>query len=220
MLRIVPPAPAISVDVQGPVLSRKVATVFVPADSKREVGRIGDRIHRPDRGREATASPVAIVTSELAPGTPAGLQLSGVVPIRTDGARPCRFAHDASPYPDCHAMPARGDGAAAGSDELHQRAGPAVGGEGETRVRIVAGHLDIGGQTQTRVGQGERAARPRQYSRRNCTSLPVSRKFVASIVSPVPKPLIVAAKDCACLSVSASAPVSLMVCPAETLESN
>ena len=46
---------------------------------------------------------------------------------------------------------------AAGSDELHQRAGPAVGGEGETRVRIDAGHLDIGGQT-TRVVQGERAA--------------------------------------------------------------
>jgi hypothetical protein len=45
-------------------------------------------------------------------------------------------------------------------------------------------------------------------------------KFVASIVSPVPKPEIVPAKDCACLSVSASAPVSLMVCPAETLESN
>ena len=34
-----------------------------------------------------------------------------------------------------------------GSDELHQRAGPAVGGEGEIRVRIEAGHLDIGGQT-------------------------------------------------------------------------
>ena len=48
--------------------------------------------------------------------------------------------------------------------------------------------------------------------------VPDSRKFVASIVSPVPKPLIVAAKFCACLSVSASAPVSLMVCPAETLE--
>ena len=35
---------------------------------------------------------------------------------------------------------------AAGSDELHQRAGPAVGGEGETRFRIVAGHQDSGGQ--------------------------------------------------------------------------
>ena len=50
--------------------------------------------------------------------------------------------------------------------------------------------------------------------------VPDKRKFVASIVSPVPKPLIVAAKDCASLSVSPSAPVSLMVCPAETLESN
>ena len=48
----------------------------------------------------------------------------------------------------------------------------------------------------------------------------VSAKFVASMVSPVPKPLIVAAKDCASLSVSASAPVSVMVCPDETLESN
>ena len=35
-------------------------------------------------------------------------------------------------------------GAAAGSDELHQRSGPVVGGEGEIRVRIVAGHRDVG----------------------------------------------------------------------------
>ncbi len=50
--------------------------------------------------------------------------------------------------------------------------------------------------------------------------VPDKRKFAASIVSPVPKPEIVAAKDCASLSVSPSAPVSVMVCPAETLESN
>ncbi len=50
--------------------------------------------------------------------------------------------------------------------------------------------------------------------------VPEKRKFAASIVSPVPKPEIVAAKDCASLSVSPSAPVSVMVCPAETLESN
>ncbi len=48
------------------------------------------------------------------------------------------------------------DHAAVGSDELHQRAGPAVGGEGETRIQIIAGHQDIG--SQTRVVQGERAA--------------------------------------------------------------
>jgi hypothetical protein len=45
------------------------------------------------------------------------------------------------------------------------------------------------------------------------------RKFAASMLSPVPKPLIVAAKFCACSRMSASAPLSLMVCPAETLES-
>lgn len=38
--------------------------------------------------------------------------------------------------------------------------------------------------------------------------VPVLRKFVASIVSPVPKPEIVAAKDCARSSMSASAPIS------------
>ena len=46
-----------------------------------------------------------------------------------------------------------------------------------------------------------------------------ARKFAASIVSPVPKPLIVASNDCALSRMSASVPVSLMVCPAETLES-
>jgi hypothetical protein len=51
--------------------------------------------------------------------------------------------------------------------------------------------------------------------------VPDKRKFAASIVSPVPKPEIVPAKDCACSSVSSSAPLrSLMDCPAETLESN
>ena len=49
--------------------------------------------------------------------------------------------------------------------------------------------------------------------------VPDKRKFVASIVSPVPKPLIVASNDCALSRMSASVPVSLMVCPAETLES-
>jgi hypothetical protein len=48
-------------------------------------------------------------------------------------------------------VPACGSG-----DVLHQRAGPAVGAEGEIRVRVVAGHQDIGGQTP--VVQGERAA--------------------------------------------------------------
>jgi hypothetical protein len=75
ILRIVPPAPALSSTCREPALSRTVATVFVPADSK----------ERPDESvieftvpieAEATASPVAIVTSELAPGTPAGSQLS------------------------------------------------------------------------------------------------------------------------------------------------
>ena len=64
-------------------------------------------------------------------------------------------------YPDCRGMPARDRGSAAGSDELHQRAGPVVGGEAEIRVGIVAGQMDMGGQTRTRVGQRERAARAR-----------------------------------------------------------
>ena len=104
MLRIVPPAPPLWSTRSSPLLSRKVATVFVPADWKRRLNKSVIELTVPIEA-EATASPVAIVTSELAPGTPAGLQLSASSQSG-DGARPCRFAHDASPYPDCHAMPA------------------------------------------------------------------------------------------------------------------
>jgi hypothetical protein len=57
------------------VLSRKVATVFVPADLKRRSDESVIELTVPIEA-EATASPVAIVTSELTPGTPTGLQLS------------------------------------------------------------------------------------------------------------------------------------------------
>ena len=50
--------------------------------------------------------------------------------------------------------------------------------------------------------------------------VPEKRKFAASIVSPVPNPVIVAGNFCACSRTSASAPVSPMVCPADTLKSN
>jgi hypothetical protein len=52
-----------------------VVTVFVPADSKERSDESVIEFTVPIEA-EATASPVAIVTSESAPGTPAGLQLS------------------------------------------------------------------------------------------------------------------------------------------------
>ena len=51
-------------------------TVFVPADSKERSDESVIEFTVPIEA-EATASPVAIVTSELAPGTPPGLQLPG-----------------------------------------------------------------------------------------------------------------------------------------------
>ena len=83
----------------------------------------------------------------------------------------------------------------------------------------MAGHLDIGGQTRPSSVRVSVPPVPAEFSTKLYV-VPVSTKFVASIVSPVPKPLIVAAKDCACSRVSVSAPVSLMVCPDETLELN
>jgi hypothetical protein len=50
--------------------------------------------------------------------------------------------------------------------------------------------------------------------------VPDKKKFAASIVSLVPNPLIVPAKNCARSRMSVFLPCSLMVCPAETLESN
>ena len=50
-------------------------TVFVPADSKERSDELVIELTVPIEA-EATASPVAITTSELTPGTPAGLQLS------------------------------------------------------------------------------------------------------------------------------------------------
>ncbi len=50
-------------------------TVFVPADSKSRWDESVIEFTVPIEA-EATASPVAMVTSELAPGMPAGLQLS------------------------------------------------------------------------------------------------------------------------------------------------
>ena len=216
MLRIVPPAPPLRSTRSSPLLSRKVVTVFVPADLKRRSDESVIEFTVPIEA-ESDRRPGGYHDVRACARYASRAPVVRVVPIRTDGARPCRFAHDASPYPDCHAMPAAA-GAAAGSDELHQRAGPAVGGEGEIRLRIDAGHQDIGGQTLASCRVSVPPV-PAEFS----TKLNVvadTRKFVASIVSPVPKPLIVAANYCACSRMSASAPVSLMVCPAETLESN
>jgi hypothetical protein len=57
-------------------LSRKVVTVFVPADRKRRPDDSVIELTVPIEA-EATARRVAITTSEFTPGTPTGLQLSG-----------------------------------------------------------------------------------------------------------------------------------------------
>jgi hypothetical protein len=79
------------VDPQVAVSSRKVVTVFVPADSKERSHETVIEFTVPIEA-VATASPVAIVTSELASGTAAGLQLSAssqcelAVPVHVDFA--------------------------------------------------------------------------------------------------------------------------------------
>src|SRR5262249_45479019 len=75
ILRIVPPPPPLRSTRSSPLLSRKVATVFLPADLKRRPDESVMELTVPIEA-EATARPLAIVTSELAPGTPTGFQLS------------------------------------------------------------------------------------------------------------------------------------------------
>src|SRR6516164_4331019 len=76
MLRIVPPSPPLASTYRRPVLSRKVVTVFVPADSKERSDESVIEFTVPIEA-EATGAPVAITASEFMPATPAGLQLSG-----------------------------------------------------------------------------------------------------------------------------------------------
>jgi hypothetical protein len=64
----------LSVTYRCPVLSRKVATVFVPADSKERSDESVIELTVPIEA-EATGAPEAITTSEFTPGMPAGLQL-------------------------------------------------------------------------------------------------------------------------------------------------
>jgi hypothetical protein len=75
MLRTVPPSPPLPSTRRRPVLVRKVATVFIPADSKERSDESVIEFTAPIEA-EATGAPVAITTSEFRPGMPDGLQLS------------------------------------------------------------------------------------------------------------------------------------------------
>jgi hypothetical protein len=75
-LRIVAPSPPRRSTFREPVLFRKVVTVFVPADSKERRDESVIELTVPIEA-EATGAPVLIVTSELTPGMPTGLQLPG-----------------------------------------------------------------------------------------------------------------------------------------------
>jgi hypothetical protein len=108
-LRIVPPALALSSTYRIPVLSRKVVTLFVPADLKRRSDESVIELTVPIVA-EATARPLAILTSELASGTPTGLQLSGSFQFELTAPVQVDLLMMFSPWVDGRATPARGDG--------------------------------------------------------------------------------------------------------------
>ena len=90
-------------------------TVFVPADSKERSDESVIEFTVPiEAEATATGAPVAIVTSELAPGTPAGLQLSAssqselTAPVHVDVLMVRLPYLVCLPYLDCHACPALG----------------------------------------------------------------------------------------------------------------
>jgi hypothetical protein len=89
ILRVVPPSPEVWSTHRWPASSRKVATVFVPADPKEKSDELVIELTVPIEA-EATDVPLAITTSEFAPETPTGLQLSGscqselIAPVHVD----------------------------------------------------------------------------------------------------------------------------------------
>jgi hypothetical protein len=97
------------------VLSTKVVTVFVPADSKKRSAESVIELTVPIEA-EATACPVAIVTSELASGTPTGLQLSASA--QSELAAPVHVDLLMMPLPDLIAMPCAAKGAGRGREVL------------------------------------------------------------------------------------------------------